>query len=162
MRNLSIPSFGFESMTTRAGGLATMAKLQKVGMGAVKRRFSPEFVNRIDAVVTYQPLGRDSLERILDHQIASLNRHIRDRLAEDVFQVELSADARAVLLERGTSVEYGARELKRTILRMLTQPLAALIEKRGEQRQVPAGCVVRADRSGDALKLTVLGEDGSN
>ena len=106
-------------------------------MGAVKRRFSPEFVNRIDAVVTYQPLGRDSMERILDHQIANLNRHIRERLAEDVFQVELSADARAILLERGTSVEYGARELKRTILRMLTQPLAALLEQKGEHRQGP-------------------------
>jgi len=165
MRNLTIPNFGFQAMLARASlpgvGQATLAKLQRVGMGAVKRRFSPEFVNRIDAVVTYQPLGRDSMERILDHQIANLNRHIRERLAEEVFQVELSADARAILLERGTSVEYGARELKRTILRMLTQPLAALLEQKGEHRQVPPGCVVRADRSGDALKFTVLGEKES-
>ena len=162
MRKLTIPDFGFQAMAANAGGPATLTKLQRIGMGAVKRRFAPEFVNRIDAVVTYQPLGRDTLERILDHQLASLNRHIRERLAEDVFRVELSADARELLLEKGTSVEYGARELKRTILRTLTQPLAALVEKRGEQRQVPRGCVVRADRSGDALSLTVLGGDESN
>jgi len=151
MRKLTIPDFGFESMAAQAPGPATLAKLQKIGMGAVKRRFAPEFVNRIDVVVTYQPLGRDSLDRILDQQLANLNRHIRDRLADDAFQVELSPEARDLLLEKGTSVEFGARELKRTILRMLTQPLAAMVE----QREVPPDCVVFADRSEDVLSLVV-------
>jgi len=146
-----MPDFGFESMAPQAAGPATLAKLQKIGMGAVKRRFPPEFANRIDAVVTYQPLGRDSLDRILDQQLANLNRHIFNRLADDAFQVELSAEARELLLEKGTSVEFGARELKRTILRMLTQPLAAMVE----QREVPADCVVFADRREDVLSLTV-------
>jgi len=151
MRKLTMPDFGFESMAPQAAGPATLAKLQKIGMGAVKRRFPPEFVNRIDAVVTYHPLGRDSLDRILDQQLAHLNRHIRDRLADDAFRVELSADARELLLEKGTSVEFGARELKRTILRMLTQPLAAMVE----QREVPPDCVVFADRAEAVLSLTV-------
>jgi ATP-dependent Clp protease ATP-binding subunit ClpA len=152
MRKLAVPNFGFEVLTPSAGPRATLAKLEKIGMGAVKRRFSPEFVNRIDAVVTYQPLGRESLELILDQQIANLNRHIRERLAEEVFHVELSSDARELLLDKGTSAEFGARELKRTILRLLTQPLSGLVEL----GQVPPDSVVRASRSGDALVLTVI------
>jgi ATP-dependent Clp protease ATP-binding subunit ClpA len=154
MRKISAPDFGFEALAGGTG--ATLAKLQKVGMGAVKRRFSPEFVNRIDAVVTYQPLDRKSLELILDQQLDHLNRHNRQRLAEDYFQVEVTAAGRDLLLEKGTSVEFGARELKRTILRMLTQPLAALVEA----GQVPPDAVVSADRGreggGDSLLLTVL------
>jgi len=152
MRKLAVPDFGFEALSPPVGNSGTLGKLQKVGLGAVKRRFSPEFVNRIDAIVTYQPLGRESLELILDQQIANLNRHIRNRLAEDVFEVELSSEARDLLIEQGTSTEFGARELKRTILRMLTQPLAAMVE----QGQVPPRSVVQVDCSAGTLALTVV------
>lgn len=159
MRKLSVPEFGFEVLSPNVAPLeqaATLAKLQKIGMGAVKRRFSPEFVNRIDAVVTYQPLDRKSLELILDQQLDHLNHHIRQRLAEDYFQVEVTAAGRNLLLERGSSAEFGARELKRTILRMLTQPLAAMVEA----GRVPPDSLVRADRDlnrdGQALHLRVV------
>jgi ATP-dependent Clp protease ATP-binding subunit ClpA len=149
MRRLAAPDFGFEALSPGAGGNATLARLEKIGMGAVKRRFPPEFVNRIDVVVTYQPLGRESLEAILDQHLAQLNRHIQERLAEDAFPVELTPSARELLLEKGTSAECGARELKRTILRMLTQPLAELVE----QGRVPPGRVVLADRAADTISL---------
>ena len=71
-------------------------------MGEVRRKFSPEFVNRIDAVITYQPLSAESLNIIFDQQIAALNG-IRVRLEERSFQVELSEDARGLLLRLGTS-----------------------------------------------------------
>ena len=154
MRRLAVPDFGFEAVAYQGEQRATLGKLEKIGLAAVKRRFAPEFVNRIDAVVTYQPLGQESLDLILDQQIANLNRHIRERLAEDWFRVEVAADARALLLEKGTSVEYGARELKRTILRLLTQPLAAMVD----QRHVPARCVIRASRDGEQLRLRATGE----
>jgi ATP-dependent Clp protease ATP-binding subunit ClpA len=134
---------------------ANLEKLRRIGWNAVKRKFTPEFVNRIDAVITYQPLDETAMEVILDQQLAALQRHISARLEEAAFEVELSRNARKLLLARGTSSEYGARELKRTILRLLTQPLAAMVE----QARVPAGCVVLADRSGDGLALRV--DDGS-
>jgi ATP-dependent Clp protease ATP-binding subunit ClpA len=64
--------------------------------------------------------------------------------------------ARKLLLTRGTSAEFGARELKRTILRLLTQPLAALVE----QGKVPPGCAVSAAKnsSGDGLELSVVND----
>lgn len=151
MRKHLLPDFGFEAMSPRAAERAGLTKLQGIGWGAVKRKFSPEFVNRIDAVITYQPLDAAAMDTILDQQIAALQRHIEDRLEDAAFEVELTTEARGLLLERGTSAEYGARELKRTILRLLTQPLAALVE----QGRVPAGAFVVVDRAGDALELSV-------
>ena len=122
-------------------------------MGAVRRKFSPEFVNRIDTVITYQPLDAEALADIVDLQIAALELHIESRLAERAFELEVTAAARQYLLTKGTSSEYGARELKRTILRELTQPLAAMVAN-GE---VPAESIVRVDHigAGSALAFTV-------
>ncbi len=104
--------------------------LERVALGAVKRRFSPEFVNRIDQMLTYRPLDREAFERILDLQLEELHQHLAGRLGEGAFRVTLSEEARRFLLERGTSVEYGARELKRTMHRHLIQPLARVVLER--------------------------------
>ena len=167
MRKELCPDFGFEallvptrepgSMPRRAAewGGAAWQSSSSIGMGEVRRKFSPEFVNRIDAVITYQPLSADSLAIIIEQQIAALEKHIRVRLEERAFAIELSGAARALLLRLGTSAEFGARELKRTILRKLTQPLAALVEA----GKVPPDSCVRVDLAagGDALDLTVEG-----
>ena len=144
LRKEFAPDFGFESMLAQsmtpalsAGGVCQ--KLDRVGAGAVKRRFPPEFVNRIDAVITYRPLDRDALTEILDHQLKALDKHILKRLGPGSFKVKVDAAARAFLLEKGTSSEYGARELKRTILRSLTQPIATLVA----EGHIEAGCTVR-------------------
>lgn len=126
MRRELHPDFGFAVMRPRHSG--DMAKkLANIGMTAVRRQFSPEFINRIDAVITYQPLESSSLATILDQQIADLRRHITDRLDDRCFDLEVDQPARDFLLRKGTSEEYGARELKRTVLRQLTQPLAAMV-----------------------------------
>jgi ATP-dependent Clp protease ATP-binding subunit ClpA len=144
------PDFGFEALVAQnRTGLAK--RLRAIGMAAVRRKFSPEFVNRIDAVITYQPLDRDSLEKIVDHQIDALERHIENRLADRAFALDVGKPAREFLLKLGTSDEYGARELKRTILRRLTQPLAAIVAS-GEIRP---GSIVRVEpsRDGETLEL---------
>ena len=146
------PDFGFESMLpvveTRKG---LEEKLEQAGMQAMRRNFSPEFVNRIDAVLTYQPLDAASLAVIVDQQIAELERHIENRLEVRAFGLAIGIEARAWLLKKGTSAEYGARELKRTILRSLTQPLAAMVAS----GVIEPGAIVRADVVADALLLTV-------
>jgi ATP-dependent Clp protease ATP-binding subunit ClpA len=151
MRKELAPDFGFASFVAVSNRGDRAGKLDAIGLGAVKRRFSPEFVNRIDAVITYRPLESSALEQILDLQLAALDRHIRNRLEEDAFEVEVDESARRFLLERGTSAEYGARELKRTILRQLTQPLAAMVET----RDVQAGDVVRASHRVGQERLTL-------
>ena len=156
MRKELYPDFGFEAMV--AGDVATPVKkkLESIGTAAVKRKFSPEFVNRIDAVITYLPLESDSLRVILDQLLTALEDHIEKRLDDRAFDLDVTEEARALLLRKGTSKEYGARELKRTILRQLTQPIAAMVD-RGE---IEPGSTVRAEPSADGenLKLTVEDE----
>jgi ATP-dependent Clp protease ATP-binding subunit ClpA len=149
MRKEVLPDFGFGTSAVNGNGDGTLRKLSSIGLGAVKRKFAPEFVNRIDAVITYQPLDASALEAILDQQIAALEQHIAHRLEERAFALELDADARRFLLEKGTSPEYGARELKRTILRKLTQPLAAMVEA----GLVPPESVVEVGHEGNAEQL---------
>jgi ATP-dependent Clp protease ATP-binding subunit ClpA len=120
------PDFGFDSLVLRPSSERTL-KLESIGMNAVRRSFPPEFVNRIDAVVTYNPLSSEAMTEILDQQIRELQEHIDKRLGERAFQVDVRSRARRFLLERGTSEEYGARELKRTVQRLLVQPLASLV-----------------------------------
>ena len=140
MRREMNPDFGFATLVpAERRGLAK--KLAGIGAGAVRRKFSPEFVNRIDAMLTYQPLKQDALRKILDQQIEDLEKHIEKRLMDRAFELNVGKAARDFLLVRGTSDEFGARELKRTILRQLTQPLAALVAN-GE---IEPGAVVRVD-----------------
>jgi ATP-dependent Clp protease ATP-binding subunit ClpA len=149
MRKEVLPDFGFGA--GMPAGDRTLRKLSSIGTGAVKRKFAPEFVNRIDAVITYQPLDAEALEAILDQQIAALERHIEHRLEERAFTVELDPEARRFLLDKGTSREYGARELKRIILRKLTQPLAAMVEA----DQIPPESLVRVAHGDGAEHLTL-------
>jgi ATP-dependent Clp protease ATP-binding subunit ClpA len=149
MRKQLRPDFGFETMVGVRKDAAN--KLEGIGMRAVRRKFSPEFVNRIDAVITYQPLGAKALAAIVDQQIEALEQHIAHRLMERAFEIEVSDSAREFLLRKGTSDEYGARELKRVILRNLTQPLAAMVAKGA----VLPGDVVRVEASGEGLRLRV-------
>jgi ATP-dependent Clp protease ATP-binding subunit ClpA len=163
------PDFGFESMTLRAGpptddaevsaGVSAtrgVSRLDGVGMRAVKRRFPPEFVNRIDAVITYRPLDKGALTAIIDQQILTLQKHIGNRLGERAFVLDVSESARRFLLENGTSDEYGARELKRTILRRITQPLAAMVA----DGEIEPGTTICVDTEGEGLILRA--SDGSN
>jgi ATP-dependent Clp protease ATP-binding subunit ClpA len=152
MRKELYPDFGFEAMVGNEPA-NPVKKLESIGTAAVKRKFSPEFVNRIDAVITYLPLESDSMRVILDQLLTSLEDHIEKRLDDHAFDLDVTDGARELLLRKGTSKEYGARELKRTILRQLTQPIAAMVD-RGE---VEPGSTVRAEASadGESLKLTV-------
>lgn len=152
MRELN-PDFGFQAMAGSGGGETEdhTGKLQKIGLSAVKRKFSPEFVNRIDSVITYSPLSKQALTTIVDYQLSDLQAHINRRLGPRAFRLLVTKAARQFLLQMGTSVEYGARELKRTILRHLTQPLAALVSA---GRVDPGARVsIDVDESGERLTL---------
>lgn len=134
------PGFGFEANTAR-DAVTTAVELDKIALSAAKREFSPEFLNRVDALVTYQPLTEAMLQEILDQQIILLQRHIDKRLGPGGFALSVPKEARLFLLKSGSSSEYGARELKRTIHRYLTQPLASLVS----DGLVPIGGCVRAE-----------------
>ena len=149
MREIN-PEFGFQSVKSAERADLT-SKLQAIALVAVRKRFSPEFVNRIDCIITYQPLTAESLAAILDKQIVDLQNHVNTRLGNRSFVLDVPVEARQFLLKTGTSAEYGARELNRTIHRFLTQPLATLVAT----NQVAPGARVwvEVDAANDKLVL---------
>ena len=149
------PEFGFEAMMDST--LGSIDKLDRIGKNALRKNFPPEFMNRIDSVVTYRPLDRPALAAILDQHIEEFQNHIQRRLGDRAFHLVVTARARKFLLERGTSAEHGARELKRVLQRQLMQPLASLLAG-GE---VEPGTTVRAELapSREKLALRIL-DDG--
>jgi ATP-dependent Clp protease ATP-binding subunit ClpA len=143
------PDFGFEAMLPPKA-TEDRARLQSIGMSAVRHKFSPEFVNRIDSVITYKPLDRAACEVILDQILANFARLIHSRLGLRAFRLQCTPAGRNQLLDSGTSLEYGARELKRTVQRNFIQPIAALVA----QGQIPPGSAVVLDaKAGDFTLL---------
>ena len=92
-------------------------------MEALRRTFRPEFLNRIDEIVTFHSLGRDEIAQIVDIQL----RELQKRLADRKLTLDLTDEAKAQLAERGYDPVFGARPLKRTIQRMIENPLAVQV-----------------------------------
>lgn len=133
------PAFGFQSAEAQLCS-DKGRKLEAIAAAAVKKKFSPEFMNRIDLVATYRPLDAPSLAAILDLELSRLQEHVDTRLGMRTPELCVPAAARQWLIRKGTSVEYGARELKRTIHRTITRPLAGKILR----KEVPNGARVTA------------------
>jgi ATP-dependent Clp protease ATP-binding subunit ClpB len=95
-------------------------KLKDKLMDVLRHTFKPEFLNRIDETVVFHSLGRGEIEHIVEIQLKDL----RKRLAERKLQLEVTPEAKALLAERGYDPVFGARPLKRTIQRMIENPLA--------------------------------------
>jgi ATP-dependent Clp protease ATP-binding subunit ClpA len=148
------PEFGFESVLPRTGTEAS-DKLERIGMSAIRKNFSPEFINRIDSLVSYQPLDSTALSAILDQHIAELQDHMDRRLGDRAFHLEVPRRSRRFLLEKGTSPEYGARELKRVLHAQLMQPLASMVLA-GE---INPGASVRAELGPCRDKLVLRASD---
>ena len=144
------PGLGFLAPTAPSAE-EQAGRLENIGLAAVRKRFSPEFVNRIDVVITYQPLDAAALATILDQHVAELQQHVHTRLGARSFEIDITEAARSFLLQVGTSSVYGAREIKRTIHRHLTQPLAAMVAA----GQITPGATVRIDVNAAAGALSL-------
>jgi ATP-dependent Clp protease ATP-binding subunit ClpB len=89
-------------------------------MDALREHFRPEFLNRIDEIIFFHPLGREHMKRIIDIQVATLLKRLEDRK----IHIVLSDQAKEFLVAEGYDPMYGARPLKRTIQRLVLDPLA--------------------------------------
>jgi ATP-dependent Clp protease ATP-binding subunit ClpB len=112
-------------------------------MEELRRTFRPEFLNRIDDIVAFQQLRRQELDRIVDMQIERFRKLLRDRDLD----IQLEPEARTFLADKGYDPTYGARPLKRAIMRYMQDPLAKEIIK----GSFPPGTVIHVDRKGDGL-----------
>jgi ATP-dependent Clp protease ATP-binding subunit ClpA len=125
-------------------------KMKRAATEAARRRFSPEFINRIDKVLVFRPLGAAELDKILSLELNILQQRIFHSVTASPFVFRLSYEARQYLLREGTDMKYGARHLKRAIDRSLLHPLSNLVAS----EQIHSGDLVQVDYDAEAGLLT--------
>jgi ATP-dependent Clp protease ATP-binding subunit ClpB len=155
MSSIMSPRLGFatqearERATTGQMDEKTTGKLSRSGVEAARRKFTPEFMNRLDKIVTFQPLGTEQLKKILDIELNLVQQRIFNTTADRAFVFTLSDSSKDFLLCEGTDMKYGARHLKRAIERLLVQPMSNLIAT----DQVRGGDWIRVDFDDSARSL---------
>ena len=128
-------------------------KVERTASEAAKRKFAPEFMNRIDKVVVFHPLRSEQLEQILEIELGMVQQRGLET-AKGRFLFRVTHPARDFLLREGTDMKYGARHLKRAIERHVVYPLASLLAT----EQVSLGDVISIDWNGSENGLVFLKE----
>jgi ATP-dependent Clp protease ATP-binding subunit ClpA len=101
-------------------------KVQRTAVEAARRKFSPEFMNRLDKVVVFHPLKREDLDEVLEIELRQVQKRVLDSRTGPVL-LRITGEGREFLLEAGTDQRYGARHLKRAIERYVVNPIARLL-----------------------------------
>ena len=128
-------------------------KVERTAVEAAKRKFSPEFMNRLDKLVVFHPLRREQLEQVLDIELGMVQKRVLDA-ANGKFLFRVTDAGRDFILQEGTDQRYGARHLKRAIERYIVYPLANLLAT----QQVRIGDLVRIDWEGQRKELAFVRE----
>jgi ATP-dependent Clp protease ATP-binding subunit ClpA len=121
-------------------GASLNAKLERTAVEAARRKFSPEFMNRLDKTVVFHPLKQEQLEQILEIELGMVQRRVLDT-AKKQFLFRVTPAGREFLLREGTDLKYGARHMKRAIERHVVYPIANLLAT----QQVHFGDVLSID-----------------
>jgi ATP-dependent Clp protease ATP-binding subunit ClpB len=124
------------------------ARLERIGIEAARRKFSPEFINRLDKIVVFQTLTRTAMERILDLELDVLQRRIL-ATGRSAFILKCSDEAKEFLLKEGFDRRYGARPLKRAIERHILVPVSNMIST----GQLSTGDILFVDINDDQIGL---------
>jgi ATP-dependent Clp protease ATP-binding subunit ClpA len=148
MSALDAPRLGFHVACSGDG--ASKAKLNgkitTTGIAAARRRFTPEFINRLDHIVVFRSLGTPELRRIVDIELDIVQQRMSAASRDNRFVLAVTEDAKEFLVAEGTDVRYGARPLKRAIERLLVHPLSNLMAS----RQIRRGDHIRVSHPQDA------------
>jgi ATP-dependent Clp protease ATP-binding subunit ClpA len=131
-------------------------KVERTAIEAARRKFSPEFMNRLDKVVVFHPLQRNQLEEVLEIELGQVQQRVLET-ARGQFLFRVTSAAREFLLTEGTDQRYGARHLKRAIERNIVYPLANLLAT----EQVHIGDLICIDynKKDSCLTFTREGEN---
>jgi ATP-dependent Clp protease ATP-binding subunit ClpB len=137
--------------TFEAGG--SYEEMRAGVMESLQTRFLPEFLNRIDEIIVFRPLDRSQIRKIVDLQVAHLEKLLEAR----DFGLEVTDAARNELANRGYDPAFGARPLKRVIQNELQNPLASELLK----GQIAEGSTIKIDFDGDAFTFKSTGGNGA-
>jgi ATP-dependent Clp protease ATP-binding subunit ClpA len=156
MGSILRPNLGFaagDCERKHAAGIVDEAlggKVARAGLEAARRKFSPEFMNRIDKVVVFHPLGAPELRKILTIELNMVQQRIFNAANAAPFVFTLTEAAKDFLLLEGTDMKYGARHLKRAVDRHMVHPLSNLIAT----GQLRGGDLLRVDFNPALSSLT--------
>src|SRR5258705_5721438 len=151
MSELISGGIGFAQGASNHGSSGMDEKISRTAVEAARRKFSPEFMNRIDSVVVFQSLSEDHLRRILDLELQALQHRIMVS-AGAKFIFKCSDAAKEMILKEGIDFRYGARHLKRAIERLLVHPLSNLVAT----DQVELGDLIHVDINPESGQLMFL------
>jgi len=147
MNSILRPNLGFaagECERRHAAGIVDeklSGKVAQAGLEAARRKFTPEFMNRIDKTVVFHPLCADDLRKILTIELNMVQQRVFSAANAAPFVFSLTEKAKDYLLREGTDMKYGARHLKRAVDRNLVHPMSNLIAT----GQVRGGDLIRVD-----------------
>jgi len=130
-------------------------KITRTAQEAARRKFSPEFMNRIDKVIVFRALTRENLEKILDIELDHVQQRIINATDGRQFVFHCTTEARDFLLREGTDIKFGARHLKRSIERHLVFPISNLLAT----EQIQLGDLITVDFDALRGKLNFVKED---
>jgi ATP-dependent Clp protease ATP-binding subunit ClpB len=156
MNTIMRPALGFAASETERRNASGQFeegmddKINRVGVEAARKKFTPEFMNRIDKLVVFRSLGSEELQRILNLELGILQQRIFSVSSLTPFVFTLTVEAKDFLLREGTDPKYGARHLKRAIERNLVYPISNLIAS----EQVRGGDLLRVEFDEDEQALT--------
>jgi ATP-dependent Clp protease ATP-binding subunit ClpA len=159
MGSILRPNMGFAASEGLAhldagAGERLTDKLNRAGLEAVRRKFTPEFINRIDKTVVFRALGAPELREILTIELNLLQQRILQSTTGTLFVFSVSEPVRDYLLRTGTDLRYGARHLKRALDQSLVNPLANLVAS----GQVRGGDLIRVDYDPSCDRVTFFKE----
>ena len=139
---------GFSAASTSALALDEKDKehARQIVQKALSKQFSPEFLNRLDEIITFDQLDLDAIKQIIDVELKGLYQ----RISELGYQMELSDDAKQFVAEKGYDVQFGARPLKRAIQNYIEDGISELIVN----GDLPQGAVIRITKEADKDELT--------
>lgn len=159
MSSLIAPKLGFKTSLSPAAAPQAdenlNEKLARTATEAARRKFTPEFMNRVDKCVVFKPLGEAELRKILDLELAQVQHRIRLSPSEKMFVLTVSDPGKAFLLSEGTDIKYGARHLKRAIERLVVHPLSNLMAT----NQVATGDWIKVDFDAERTCLIFTAEE---
>jgi ATP-dependent Clp protease ATP-binding subunit ClpA len=156
MSTILRPSLGFTSHEAERESLddKTAGRVSRAGVEAARRKFTPEFLNRIDRTVVFKSLGVSELRQIVDLELESVKDRIFRATGTKTIQFTVDDGAKEFLLKEGTDTRYGARHLKRAVERSLVQPMSNLIAT----GQLQSGDQLMVEFDSDRSRLVFLKE----
>jgi ATP-dependent Clp protease ATP-binding subunit ClpB len=156
MSNLVDGGLGFATRATVVDA-SLDDKINRTAVDAARRKFSPEFMNRIDKTVVFRTLRPEHLEQILEIELGMVQQRVLMASPANQFVFNCTAKVKNFLLQEGTDPKYGARHLKRSIERNLVFPLANLVAT----GQVKLGDFIRVDLNAEGQLTFVKESEGA-